>query len=270
MKNLVQNVKIIVIGIIIYSFLPEETKKVTKSVLKKYGFWIILIVILWYGWTRWGVVADYDWIANMKYAQFIFLLCALLYWGVSSFLYEMRYNTIHLIADNIHGSCHRYQEISNLGPGVNWVIFFLDGSGTSDDRLVIPWPFARRLVIVPKVACQFIGNQILIKSQLSKLEWNSPEIPEDVADFIEKDTFARWCKEEIYIGYFSIEIKATDPKYSEVELMSRKKDARINELKEMLRGKLTTVKGFVSDTMAMQDKLRGKDWRKNPQPQQME
>lgn len=247
-----------VVAIFIYRMLPDDLKGSTKNFLKNYGFYIAIFLLWLYFYNKWGVVADYSWIGQMKYATFLALLGIMLYVGFKSWLYEQRYFTNHLFCDNMHGSCHRYQEIGNVGTGVNWVVFFVDGSGSSDDRFVFPWPWSKRLFIAPKVACQFVGNQIFIKSQLLKAELI--DLPEDVADFIEHDTFGRWCKDNIYFGLWSVELKATDPKFTDIELMLQKSDDRINELKEMLRGKLTTVKGFVSDTMAMQEKLKGKSW----------
>lgn len=254
---------IAVICFIIYYYLPDEIKEPIKKFGKEYGFYVVLLLAWLYFRDKWGLVSDHAWISEMKYASFLIGFVLILYFATKSWLYEQRYYTNQLICDNISGSVHRFQELGNIGNKNNWVVFFLGTSGSSDERFVIPWPWAKKLVIVPKVSCQFIGNQIFVKTQVAKVD--ILELPEEVAHFVENDTFGKWCKDELYLGYWSIDIKATDPKYEELEALTKKKDSRINELKAMLEGKLTSTKRFISDTLAMQDKLKGKTLFRRPE-----
>lgn len=242
----------------VYYYLPEDVKDPIKKGLKSYGIYIVLILFWLYFRNKWGFVSEHEWIGGMKYATFLIFLVGILYFATKSWLYEQRYYTNQLICDNISGSVHRYQEIGSIGSRDNWVVFFLGTSGTSDERFVVPWPWAKKLIVVPKVACEFIGNQIFVRSQVAKAD--ILELPEEVAHFIEHDTFGRWCKDEIYFGLWSIRAKASDPKFEELESTMKKTNSRINELKAMLEGKLTSTKRFISDTLAMQDKLKGKSF----------
>lgn len=257
-------VLIIAIAIIIYIFLPPELKDTTRKYAKKYGFFVLIFLIWLYYRKRFGFIYENPtrWPAGMLYGDFMFGLALLLWFSVKSWLYEQRYYTYSFISDNISGSCKRYQEIGSLTPGITWIILFIGTSGSSDERFVFPWPWAKKLVIVPKCACQFIGNHIIATSQVSRvLELDNPlEIPEEIKHFLDTDPFAKWCKDEVYFGMWDIKIKSTNPKYEEVEALNKKLNTRINEQNQMLRGKLTTVKAFVSDTMAVQDRLKGGGW----------
>ena len=241
-----------VIAYAIYYYSPDEIKLSIKKVLMDYGVYICLFVFWLYYKNKWGIVADHLFWAEMRYATFLFCMVGGIYFGVLTWLYEFRYYTNHFMCNNLHGSCHRFQEKGD------WAIFFLGGSGSSDEKFVLPFPFCKKIVVVPKVAVQFLGNQIFALSQVEKVDLL--DLPEEVADFIENDTFGRWCKDNIYAGLWDEKITALNPKYNDLESLYKKSNARVNELKKMLQGKLTTVKQFVSDTFAMQDKITGKRW----------
>lgn len=251
---------------LVYLFLPPNGKESVKFGIKRFGIFILLGLAWLYFRKKWGFVYEDParWPANIYYATFILGFLLILYFAFKSWLYKERYETNQVIADNIHGSCSRYQEIGTVGDRDNWVVFFLGTSGMSDDSYVIPWPWPKKILVVPKVACQFVGNQIFIKSQVAKVDLF--ELPEDVAHFIETDAFGRWCKDNIYFGLWDIEIKTENPKTVEMESMIIKQNYRINELKEMLKGRLNIFKTFVTDTKAMQDKMSGKTmFRRNDQ-----
>lgn len=242
----------IIVAIVIYYNLPDDLKSSVKKFMRSYGF-IIIVGLLWlYYRNQWGIVADNEVVGQMKLADFMAIEILLIYFGVKSWLYEQRYYTNHAIANNKHGSVHRIQEIGD------YVVIFIGGSGTSDERFVIPWPWVQEIWVVPKVACQYLGNQLLVFSQIELV--SHMDIDEEISDFIAKDTFAKWHLDNVWSGLWTERLKATDPKYSELQKMLQKKDNRINELKEMLKGKLTIAKTFISDTLAMTDKIKGKDW----------
>jgi hypothetical protein len=248
----------VLVFIIVYHYMPDEAKKKSKMFLWEYGVFVVLFILWLYFRNQWGLVYEHPeaWPGNIRRATFFFGFGALLYFAVKSWLYEFRYYTNHAIADNRSGSCHRFQEVGSTGEGNNWVILFIGGSGTSDHKFVFPWPWAHEIWVVPKTACQFIGNQILVKSQINKVD--ILDVPEEVNEFIENDTFAKFAKDYIFFGLWDAEIRATNPNVQIIESNVEKLNSRINELKEMLRGKLSVVRSFVSDTMAMQDRLKGK------------
>ena len=154
----------ILLAIIIYFYLPTEIKKGVNKILVRFGFYIFLFIV-WLFWrTRTTLIYQSPdlWPAYMNRATFWVLFIAFCYFALKSWLYEFRYYTNHFVCDNIHGSCHRFQEIGNPGGGENnWVVFFLGGAGPSDENFVFPWPWTKKIIVVPKSACQFLGNQII-------------------------------------------------------------------------------------------------------------
>lgn len=252
---------------IIYYYLPDDTKTDVRWFLANYGIYVLAILVWLYWHSKTGAIYEFPskWPANMNRATFFVSFAIILYVLVKSWLYEFRYYTYHFVADNISGSCHRYHEIGNVGePESNWAIFFLGGSGGSDEKFVFPWPWVKKIVVVPKSSVQFLGNQIVAFSQVDKV--NIDELPEDVADYIEKDPFGRWKKEEVYFGLWDISVKAKNPKFQDIENQIKKQDNTINKLKKMLRGDMQAIREFVSGTTAVQRRLRGDEaWRQQQQ-----
>lgn len=247
---------VLVVALLIYRYFPEDVKRGIKRFLMSFGVWIGLLLCWLYFRGKWGYVYEDPsrWPAGLYYATFIFGFIGLLYFAVKTWLYEHRDATDHFISDNIQGSCARYYERGD------WAIFFLGTSGASDDRFVIPWPWMKKIVVVPKVAVQFFGSQILALSQVEKVDID--DLDEDIADFIENHPFARWKKDNIYAGLFDQELRASNPQYEEIQSKLKKQNDRINELKKMLKGKLGATKEFISDTFAMTDKIMRKPWRR--------
>jgi hypothetical protein len=241
---------------VIYVYLPDQIKSAVKGVFLNYGFYIFLIVLVIYGWNKWGYVRDYPNLADMHYALFLAISLALLYFAVSSWLFKERYYTNHVIADNVSGSCNRIQEIEGTD-GLIWVVCFLGTSGSSDEKFVVPWPWCQKILVAPKMCCEFVGNQLLVKAQCPKVDLYDTD--ENVCSFIKNDPFGRWCQDEIFMGIAPAEVRTLFPNYRKLEQIIKKQNDRINEQDDMLKGKLTRSKIFISDTMAMTDKLRGKE-----------
>lgn len=247
----------ILIGLIvfiIYYLLPEEIKVPVKKFVGNYGFYIVLLLAWLYLRTVMGLVSESpdSFPANLNRATFFILLALLLYQLVSYFLFEQRYFTTHFVCNNLSGSCARRQDVGD------WTIFYLGTSGTSDEKIIVPWPIPQRIVVVPKCAWDFLGNQMVAQSLVSKTD--ILQLPEDVAHFIETDTFGKMRKEEIYMGYWSEKLRTEDPRVDDYESNYKKLNSRINELAKMLEGKLTHVKTFVADTLGTVDRMKGKSW----------
>lgn len=252
---------LLVVTIFIYYFLPEEMKYGARKIFATYGVYILLFLLWLYFRNKWGIVAENETIGQMKLATFMFLLGCLIYFAVVSWLYEFRYYTNHAVANNRHGSCHRYQEVGD------WIILFIGGSGSSDQHFVIPWPYVKEIWVVPRVSVQFLGNQIFVLTQLEKVE--TLDLPEEeLENAIVFDVFGKWAKHEVYFGIAPEKIKAIYPQYHDLQSLLMKQGARINELKNMLKGKLNTTKTFVSDTLGMTDKFRGKSWKSSAPPEE--
>jgi hypothetical protein len=245
-----------IIAFVVYTQLPDSVKHPLNNILRGYGFYVLLFLLWLYFRNQWGFVRENEFFGGMRLATFMLFLVLLIYFGVKSWLYEQRYYTDHAIANNRQGSCAKYFEIGD------WVVLFIGSSGSTDERFVIPWPWIKEIWVVPKSSVQFIGNQICILSQLELC--NYMEMPdEEISNFIENHPMARWCKERVYFGLWTEKIKAKDPKYSELQSLWKKTSERLIEATKMLKGKLTLTKQFVSDTMGMTDKFKGKDWRSN-------
>lgn len=266
-----------IIGIVliwIYSYLPEEVKGTVKGILIKYGVLIALLIILiyWHGKTGPIYASPDKWPADVNRATFFCGLGALIYVSFLYFWYQQRYHTTFFICDNIKGSCARWLEIGNVAGESNdpWVVLFLGTAGRSDDHVVLPWPFPKQIVVVPRSTIQFLGNQIVSYSKVERCDVDTwSELDEDVHNFLKHDPMAKWVGDQVYYGYAPIDVLSKSPKYRDLLLELEKKNSRINELKEMLRGKLTTTKGFISDTVGMTDKVRGKTpWNQGQPPPQ--
>lgn len=254
-----------IIAFIVYYNFPEDVKQSTRKFMREYGVYVVLVLVGLYFHHQWGNIGDSPtkWPATMNRATFFFGLGIILYFAFDSWLFRHRYYTNHFVCDNVQGSCHRWHYIGNVGEKKNpWVVAMLGGSGLSDESWVLPWPFPKKIVIVPSSTCQFLGNQLVANCKVEKVSSAELlEINEDLNNFIKNDAMARRVLDEVYIGYAKIETLTSDPEFNALKEDLIKKDSRINELKEMLRGKLTTVKGFVADTMGMSNKLKDRDWR---------
>lgn len=255
----------IIIGIlliILYRFMPDDIKDGIKKITINYGVYIIILLFWLYFRTKWGYVYENPekWPGNWMYATFIASFALLLFQSAKWLMYEQRYFTRAVVANNLSGSCNRYQEIGD------WIVLFVGTTGSSTEKLVLPFPIPQKLIVVPKVACDYIGEHIVVKSQVFLR--SVFDLPEDVCHFIETDTFARLAINNIYFGLWDEELRTSNPDAKEIESNLVKLNKRVNELTKMLDGKLGTVKGFVSDTMATVDKFKGKSYiRSYPQQQ---
>jgi hypothetical protein len=244
-------------GLIFFIFLimyfivikDEETKNAIKRFLLNYGIYILAIVVVIYGWNKWGIVADHD-IGQMKWALFIVVLGLDLYFIASNLLYRERYNTIPFQANGVYGSVALYYNVGK------YTIFYLGTSGKSDFAgIVLPWYFPQKICIVPKTSWQFNGNAIICYIKVSKD--NYFEVPEIVKNTIEGDSRTMFARDEIYYGELRNKILIEDQQMAEMDKKLKDSNSRINELKSMLRGKLTDVKTFVTDTEAIKDRMSG-------------
>lgn len=238
-----------VILFVIYIYLPDEVKNPIKIFIKNWGFYIVLVLAWFYFRNKWGIVAEAEWIGQMKYATFLALLVGLLYFAGKSWLYEQRYNTNHFIANNISGSCVRRQDIGD------YTVFFLDTAGSSSEKMVFPWPFAGRIVVTPKDGWEFRGSHIHAVTQVFHTELL--ELPEIVAHFVDTDPFARMCKDKIFFGLFSEEKRTQDPKANDVESYQKDYNTITNLKTNMIRGKDNIIKEHVTNMEAVKKKLRG-------------
>lgn len=204
---------------------------------------IIIIAIYLYFRDRWGIVAD-SWLGQYRSAT-VFLFTSLFIWQTGKmFLQSERYKSTQAIADNRHGSCGKYEEKGD------YVVLNIGSlSGDAD----IPWRSGHETWVVRRESFKKIGEQIYVGTQLDKSD--ILEVPPYIKDFIESTS--GYNKENIYYGEFSQIAKIDDPEKNEVTDKLRDNQRLNNELKAMLRGKTSAIKGFVSDTAAIQKKAKG-------------
>ncbi len=254
----------VVVVYIIYRYCPDDTKILIQKIIINYGFYIGAFIFWLYFRKKWGIIADFpqEWPGSMYRVTFYVGFVIIIYFAFKSWLYEFRYNTNQFIGDNIHGSVARTHRCGD------WIVEFLGTSGLSDEHWCIPWPWTKRISVYHKSTRLKLGNQRVSIAHFEKVDLF--DMPVEIADFLEKDTFAKLCLDELWLGVFSNELLASDPEINEILQKFKKINARSNEDSAMLKGKLTKTKGFVSDTIATADKLRGKDWRGSRRPSQQE
>jgi len=256
---------IFLICLILYFTLvrDEETKTRVKRFLFDYGIWIVALIVLIYGWNRWGTVAESD-IGEMRYALFIVLLAGDLYLLATNFLYRERYHSIFFQADGVSGSCNLYYDAGD------YTIFYLGTSGKSDFAgFVFPWYFPQRIVVIPRDSWQFNGNNIVT---FIKVKRQDPihDVPEAALEIIERDGRTTFARDEIYFGILSEETILREPDQAELIKKIEDLEARNNELSSMLDAKMKKVSGFVSGTEAIKRSLKGQTWRRNQTSQEGE
>lgn len=216
-----------IILIIIYYFIPKELKISINKFLSGYLFWIIIFIVLIYGWSRWGYVRDHDFPAGWRYAAFLCIFGGMIYLAVNNWLYEHRYNSTHFSSNGCSGSCSLRYDIGK------WTIFYLGTSGTSDWKgLVIPWYFPQKICVVPKDSWDFNGSDQISITQTYKKDIKY--LPPKARHKIEQDkrTFFARNNAEIYFGVFSEKLMTDDPKYSEISAEMEETNAAYDKLEE--------------------------------------
>ncbi len=241
----------VAIFFLVYYFLPKDMQTPIKKGVKQYAFYIIVFLCWLYFRKRWGLVYENPakWPADIYLASFRAGLVIAIWNATKWLMYQQRYFTRQFVSNNVSGSINRYQEIGD------WIVFFVGTTGSSTEKIVIPFPIPQKLVVVPKCACAFLGEHVVCQSQVMKTDLQ--DLDEEIIHFIETDTFAKLKKSEVYFGLWDEKLKMRNPLYVEIAEKYNKACARRDELAKMLKGKLKDVKGFISDTMGMQDKLKG-------------
>jgi hypothetical protein len=110
-------------------------------------------------------------------------------------------------------------------------------------------------VIAPKISWNNIGNQIFCRTKLEHVDLE--DLPPHVRHFVEKDTFAKIARDEIYFGIFSEALCTQDPKYDEISALVKKQDYRISMQEKFLKAQTRESQGYISDTLATVDRIRG-------------
>jgi hypothetical protein len=251
---------VLLIVLIIYLSSEDETKSSIKRFVMANWMWILLIGMMIYGWNRWGLVADHETIANMKWALFLALSIGAVYLIATNWLFELKYHTVPFQANGVYGSCSRYYDVGK------YTIFYLGTTGRSlYSGFMINWNFAERICIVPKVSWDFNGEGIVSIAQVSK--YMLEQLPSyKVKRSIENDSLTWFARDEIYYGEFSEALRTEDPSVDEIE--SRITDGALLETlqKNMIEGKNTIIKKHITDTEAMKNKLKGNTvYRERPQ-----
>lgn len=250
----------IVGAFLIYLFiLNDEMKAGVKVFVKKFGVWIVLI-------GAWYFLRDYlgfftpDNFFGRK-ANTYFLLLGILYLLGLNFIARERYISTQAVADNRSGSCARYKQIGE------WIILNI-GSCDAD---AFPWHDGHETWVVPAIHFNKINKkqnasatQIVVQTNIQKADLL--EVPSTCFDFIQST--GGYNKDNVYFGIFSAdelesEMKLKDETGKEFDLTiweSKLKDTNrmLNENREMLKGKTSQIKRFVSDVSTIQKKASGR------------
>lgn len=242
---------VLLIVLIVYLSSGDEFKASIKKFVLANFIWILLIGMMIYGWNKWGIVAEHETVANMKWALFLAIAIGGAYLMIKNWLYELKYNTIPFQANGVYGSCSRYYDVGK------YTIFYLGTTGRSlYSGFMINWNWAERLCVVPKVSWDFNGDGIVSTAQVSK--YMLEQLPSAKARrSIEHDFLTMFARDDIYYGEFSEALRTEDPSVDELE--SRVTDGALLETlqKNMIEGKNTIIKKHITDTEAMKNKLKG-------------
>lgn len=251
----------LVIALMIYALMPEDAKKPIKIFLKNRGV-PILIILLWVCMRdQMGTFPIDSW-WNEQANTFGVLLLTLYALGVN-FLGKERYDSTQAIADDKSGSCMDYKIV---GDYVVLNIGSVKGS-------VFSWVYGHESWIVPKRLFKKIDKKNYSKSQILCLvkiaKADILEIPVKCYEFLEASK--TYNKDNIFYGELSQEeleyefdIQKEKDKnpimkklLADLEMEIRDKNRMLSETRDMLKGKTSAIKGFVSDANGIQNTASG-------------
>ena len=248
------------VALAIYFFiLNDHSRSIVWRLIKAYGFFIILAVIYLLMRHYWGFFETGDWFTRKANAYCLLILAG--YLIGREFLGKVRYKSTQAICDNRSGACAEYQDVGK------YVVLKI---GSTD--WFIPWEWGHETWVVPKRHFNKINEkpnasktQIKIKTNVTQCDLN--EVPPKCRDYIET-TFG-YSKEDVYYGEFSLAeiksgLKIKDEKSGKTleptEFENKLKDTQrlLNESRQMLKGKTSAIRGFVSDADTIRKKAGGR------------
>ncbi len=249
----------LVVATIIYSLLNEELKASVRSFFKKFGIWIIIALAWFFLRDRLGFFTQDDWFGRKANTYFLFL--GILYLLGLNFLARERYVSTQAVADNRSGSCARYKQLGD------WIVLNIG----SCDANAFPWHDGHETWVVPAKHFNKINSkpnssstQIVVQTNIQHSDLL--EVPPLCYDFIQSTS--GYNKENVYYGLFSaeelesgIKIKAEGVEFEPSVWETKLKDTNrmLNENREMLKGKTSQIKRFISDVNVIQKKASGKN-----------
>jgi hypothetical protein len=213
---------------IVYNYiLPDDSKAGVKRVLRTYAGYLFFIVLWIIFRNKWGIVADNEFWGQMRVVTLLCIFGVLGFFAFSNWLFEWRYYSRHLVANNLQGACHRFEKRGH------WIIFFLDGAGEGPtEKMIFPWPFPKRLLVAHESTVEYKGGQIVVNAQVKKVSLGSINLPPKINQFIEGDTFARWAKDNVYFGLVSEELRVSNPSWDKIEEELNTVSAKYNKLQQ--------------------------------------
>jgi hypothetical protein len=190
---------------------------------------LILIIVLIWGWDRWGVVADHPSVSQMKWALFMIIFFGMLYLIGSNFVYEFRYNTTSFVGNGVHGSCALQYDMGK------YTVFYLGTCGRfgiNSEGLTFPWPFPNRIAICPRKTWDYNGSNPVSITQFQRV--NLGELPAlaGIKKQIEKDWTTIFARDNIFFGIFNERLKVDNPSYDELEKEMKRTNAEYNTMEE--------------------------------------
>lgn len=253
-------VSFLLILLIIYISSGTQTKVWFRKILIRYWFFLLIFGFLIYGWDKWGIVSEHEWIANMKYALFLGISFFMFYMVGRNWIYEFRYNTANMVANGIHGSCALHYDAGN------YTIWYLGTTGrfsVDSEGIVFPFPFPNKIAITPKVSWDINGDNYVSITQVMKVDIN--EIPNKLKEIIVKDKKTIFARDNVFFGIVSEKIRTDEPKWDELENELKQVNAKYNTLAENFHDVTTSEERYVGH--ARRVKLLSKETTK-PKSQQ--
>jgi len=127
----------------------------------------------------------------------------------------------------VFGSCALHYDVGK------YTIWYLGTSGKfsiSSEGIVIPWPFAQKIAITPKVSWDFNGDIPISITQVFKV--NLGRLPPKLKKLIERDSKTYFARDSIYFGLFSEPLRTENPSLNEFEDELERKHAKYNTMEE--------------------------------------
>lgn len=245
-------------SLIIYLFVfSDEKKDIAKQFMKKFGFWIVFI-LLWISCNNFFGVWNYNAPIGSFFSRRATTIFLFLFFIINIFkllIWFIRYIEVQAICDNRSGACARYVQrgryiILSIG-STDWFDF-------GHESWVVPIKHFNKINNKPNSS----KTQIEIKTRVTRSDIE--EIPKEAFDFFEMEAEADgFNKENIYYGEYSLRDieennRINDKKGNKLSLLDIKNiNRQDNETQRMLSSKLKLRKEFFSAINTIRKKASG-------------
>lgn len=203
-----------IIIFIIWIKLPFDAKIVIKKLFKNPITYLFLFGIAWYIWGRYGKTM------TIRTANYWMPFLLLIIFLIMNTFGNMRYHTRQIITPNFHGS---FTKAKN----VNGFIIFNIGSF---DAFGISIPMANKILILREETTIIVEEGAISISRISPV--TIYELDSDVKTFIEKTSYLKNSKNNIFYGWFDDINKVDWDEHELMKMENNKKDFPLDLLKK--------------------------------------